>query len=140
MSINVGDPIDEGSINDIYAQLDRFKDKLVNLMYRNAKGANDKTIRSLDGKRLQILAGVVPVQDQTSKNDETSIQVKFYNAFGGSKDPMVVAMPESGSPYGVSIKNIDQKGFTLVIRQFPNSPKDNTLNLTSIHYIAVGLP
>jgi hypothetical protein len=140
MLINGSDPIDGESVNDVYTALEKVKDKLINLMWRNSSGANDKTIKSLDGKRLQVIAGVVPVNDRTSKNDETSIEVKFYNAFGGGKDPTVVAMPESSSPYGVSVKKVTKEGFILVIHQFPDNAKDDKLNLSRIHYIAVGLP
>lgn len=138
--INDGDAIDGQSINDVYRQIDNIKDKLVKLLWRNATGNNDKTIKSLDGNRLQVLAGVVPVNDRTSKSDESSIDVKFYNAFGGNKAPTVVAMPQSPSPYGVSVKKVNKEGFTLVIHQFPDNAKDDRLNINAIHYIAVGMP
>lgn len=140
MIINGSDPIDAEAVNDVINAIEKITSKLVNVLWRNSSGTNDKTIRSSDGKNLQVLAGVVAVNDRTSKNDETSIQVRFLAPFGGKKDPTVVAMPESTSPYGVSIKNITQEGFTLVIHQFPDNPKDDKLNLARIHYIAVGMP
>ena len=138
--INNGEPIDGNSINDLFRRVDNIADKIVNVIWKNAIGKNDKTIKSTDGKDLLILAGTVPVQDRTSKNDESSVRVEFIKAFGGEKDPTVVAMPESASPYGVSIKNVNKSGFTLIIHQFADNNKDDRLNLTSINYIAVGQP
>lgn len=140
MTINSGDPIDGESVNDVYAKIENIKDKLVSLMWKNSKGDGSKTIKSLDGKRLQVIAGVIDVGDKTSKNDESSIEVKFFSAFGGNKAPTVVAMPQSASAYGVSIKKVTKEGFTLVVHQFPDNQKSDDLNLNAIHYIAVGLP
>jgi hypothetical protein len=138
--INNGEPIDGNSVNDLYNKIENVKDKLINLIWRNSSGNADKTIRSLDGKEIQVLAGTIDVKDKTSKTDESAVRVEFYRPFGGSKSPTVVAMPESASPYGVSIKNITKNGFTLVIHQFPDNGKDDRLNLNNIHYIAVGMP
>jgi len=140
MLINGSDPIDADSVNNLYAKVERIKDSLINLVWRNSEGSDDKTIRSLDEKRLQITAGTVPVKDKTSKNDEVSIEVKFHKAFGGRKPPTVVAMPDSPSPYGVSVKKTNREGFTLVIHQFPDNNKDDKMNLSAIHYIAIGMP
>lgn len=136
--INDNEPIDTDVINDVYTAIDKVKDRLVHLLWRNNKGNDPKTLRSNDGKALTVLAGVVKVETKTSKQDEVSIQVKFFKAFGGGGDPTVVAMPESSSPYGVSVKSVDSEGFTLVIHQFPDNGKDDKFNLSSIHYIAVG--
>lgn len=136
--IDNGDPIDGAEINDIADKLERVKDKLINLIWRNALGDNKKTIRSLDGKGMQILAATIPLQDKKSKDTEASIDVKFFNAFGGNKAPTVVAMPESPSPYGVSVKKVNREGFTLVIHQFVDNSKDDKFNLSAVHYIAIG--
>jgi hypothetical protein len=140
MLINGSDPIDAESVNDVYKAIDKVKDKLIHLMWRNSRGENDKTVKSLDGKQLQVIAGSVPVNSKTAKDDEVSYHVKFFNSFGGKKAPTVVAMPQSASPYGVSVKNVDSEGFDLVVHQFPDGPKDERLTMNAIHYIAVGMP
>jgi hypothetical protein len=140
MLINGSDPIDADSVNDVYTKIDNVKDKLIQLIWRNTRGDSDKTLKSLDGKRIQVLAATVPVEDKKSKDDEVSIHVNFSNNFGGNKHPTVVAMPVSGSPYGVSVKNIDSKGFDLVIHQFADGKGDNSLPMAAINYIAVGQP
>jgi hypothetical protein len=139
MLTNGSDPIDASAVNDVYTKIDKMKDKFINLIWKQAEGKNDRTVKALDGKNLQVLAGTVPVPDKTSKNDESSIRVDFFNAFGGGKSPTVVAMPDSTSPYGVSVKNVTKQGFTLVIHQFPDNGKDDKLNISSVHYIAVGM-
>lgn len=138
--INKGEPIDSDSINDLFRRLDNVADKVISVIWKNSAGSNNKTIKSTDGKDLLILAGTVSVQDKTSKSDESSIRVEFARAFGGEKDPTVVAMPQSASPYGISIKSINKSGFTLVIHQFQDNNKDDKLNLTAVNYIAVGQP
>jgi hypothetical protein len=140
MLINGSDPIDADSVNDLYKKVEKIKDSLISLVWRNSEGDSDKTIRSLDEKKIQITAGTVPVKDKTAKDDEVSIEVKFHKAFGGRKSPTVVAMPDSPSPYGVSVKRVTKDGFMLVIHQFPDNKKDDKMNLSSIHYIAIGMP
>jgi len=140
MIINGSDPIDGQSINDVYEEIESVKDKLIRLLWRNSLGGNDKTIKAMDGKPLQVLAGTKEVNDRTQKDDEVTIHVDFPNAFGGSRSPTVVAMPVSASPYGVSVKNVNKSGFDLVIHQFQNSPTDTNLNINAINYIAVGMP
>lgn len=137
MLINGSDPIDADSVNTLYSRVEKIKDSLINLMWKNAEGPEDRVARSLDEKRLQVLAGTVPIRQKTGKDKEATIEVEFYNAFGGKKPPTVVAMPDSPSPYGLSIKKVTKQGFTLVIRQFEDSKNDD---LASIHYIAVGMP
>jgi len=140
MLINGSDPIDADSINDVYDKINNVKDKLVQLIWKNSRGDQGKTLKSLDGKTIQVLCATIPVEDKKSKDDEVSIHVKFSNPFGGSKHPTVVAMPVSGAPYGLSVKNIDTSGFDLVIHQFPENKSDNNLNISAINYIAVGQP
>jgi len=139
MITNGSDPIDADSVNDIYTKVDKLTNKLVNLVWKNNEGNSTKVARSLDGKKLQVLAATVEIGDKTSKNTEVSIDVSFHPPFGGAKGPTVVAMPDSPSPYGVSVRKVNNQGFTLVIHQFPDNSKDDRFNLSAIHYIAIGM-
>lgn len=139
MITNGSDPIDADSVNDIYAKVDRLTNKLINLVWKNNQGNSTKIVRALDGKKLQVLAATIEVGDKTSRDTEVSIDVAFHPPFGGNKGPTVVAMPESPSPYGLSVKRVNNTGFTLVIHQFADNSKQDNFNLNAVHYIAVGM-
>ena len=137
MIINSGDPIDGESVNDVYDKIENVKDKLIKLIWRNDIGDN-KVVKSLDGKALQVLAGVVDIDNRTTKNNEISVKVRFPNPFGGRKQPVVTCTVQSSTAYGYSITSVDKEGFTVVIHQFGDD--NNTFNIKAINYIAVGLP
>ena len=130
--------MDGEDINDVYKKIDSVKDKLIRLIWRNDLNEN-KVVKSMDGKEIQVLCGVVPIKDRTSQDNEISVNVKFPNDFGGKKQPSVVAMPQGRTPYGCSVTNVDRQGFTLILHQFGDQ-KDNTFGIVAINYIAVGMP
>jgi hypothetical protein len=140
MIINGSDPIDGDSINSLEKKIDNLKDKIIKLLWRNSVGDNDKTIASNSGRPLQVLAGSVPVNVRVGKENTISIEVDFFQPFGGNKPPTVVAMPVSPTPYGVSVKRVRRDGFVLVIHQFADSPQDDRFHISSVNYIAVGAP
>ena len=140
MIINGSDPIDGESVNKLYQSVDKIKDSLINLMWRQAVGPNDRTVKSLDEKRIQVLAATVPIKEGRFRDNEIAIDVNFFNAFSGKNDPTVVAMPDSPSPYGISVKKVNKAGFTLVIHKFADNEGADKNNITAVHYIAVGLP
>lgn len=130
-----GSPIDSDKLMQLAKEFDYASDRLIKLIWKQAKGDN-KVVNSMNGKRLQVVAGVVQQDNRRDTNNRISINVKFAQPFSG-KHPTVVAMPESDSAYGVSVREIDHNGFVLVLRQ---QDDDSLFPLTAIHYIAVGMP
>ena len=136
MIINSGDPIDGDSINEVYEKIETVKDKLIHLIWRNDLNDN-KVVKSMDGKPLQVLAGVVDIKDRTTNKNEISVKIRFPNAFSG-KQPVVTCTVQSSAAYGYSITEVSKEGFTVVIHQFGDD--NNIFNIRAINYIAVGQP
>ena len=133
--IDDGSPIDSDQLMRLAEEFDYASDRLIKLIWKNARGEN-KVVNSMNGKRLQVVAGVVTADNRHTKDNRISINVKFAQPFSG-KHPTVTATAHSDAAYGISIREVDQNGFVMNLRQLDN---DNLFPLTAIHYIAVGMP
>lgn len=131
-----GELIDESGFQRLARQIGWAKDRLTKVVFKNNKGSEAKKINSMDGRRLQVVAGVVEMDERNSNDVQISIPVKFATSFSG-KHPAVVAMPDSAPSYGVSIGQVDGEGFVLNIRKLNNADR---FGLRAIHYIAIGKP
>lgn len=135
-----GELIDESGFQKIARRTEEVFNRLPRVIFKNNKGNQQETKRvdSFNGKRLQIVGGVVEMSDHKANDRQFSIHVNFAESFSG-KNPVVTAMVEGQIGYALSIGNIDNTGFDMHIRKTGDDVTSD-LQLRAIHYIAIGQP